>query len=541
MNQVVFIPSTKSKSSRKEKSSPPKADGGKGTAAAASTDSALAAAAEKKLSLSSSSKADASDEAFVASKGANKSSKAAPAPAPAPAPPTPEPAKPKKDSSKSGKAAASSDPASPDAKPKAGKDAKDTGNSSKTAASDAKADASDAKPNANKAGKAGKATNSPAPAAPAAPTPPPAAPDVAPKKATKVSSTSSKAAASSAPAGGEKPLLSSTAIDQMAEATLKEAEVAEKAASNPHTTFERRMGAALIAKIDSMKPDPKEKDKQVALIRKMDKNNDGELNKMEFRTAVRTELQVKADNKEIDEFFSALDADKNDSLDVNELKVAFKQIIDAARGAADEAALMRNKAAQIREKVAFIKGVAEATRACEHADARFAELRGVKGVDARIGEKIISRNLKVAEVMTKWDKSGDGSLEADEFRSAVLELGVEATPAEIDSLFVKLDTDGGGAIDVSELRTFVTKLTDAAKNAATEVKELEKSTLALRKAATKAQKDLTTLKTKEVKEAKEGELVADEAAKATQGAKADDKAKKKEEKAAKKKGAAAPS
>ena len=540
MNQVVFIPSTKSKSSRKEKSSPPKADGGKGTAAAASTDSALAAAAEKKLSLSSSSKADASDEAFVASKGANKSSKAAPAPAPAPAPPTPEPAKPKKDSSKSGKAAAS-DPASPDAKPKAGKDAKDTGNSSKTAASDAKADASDAKPNANKAGKAGKATNSPAPAAPAAPTPPPAAPDVAPKKATKVSSTSSKAAASSASAGGEKPLLSSTAIDQMAEATLKEAEVAEKAASNPHTTFDRRMGAALIAKIDSMKPDPKEKDKQVALIRKMDKNNDGELNKMEFRTAVRTELQVKADNKEIDEFFSDLDADKNNSLDVNELKVAFKQIIDAAQGAADEAALMRNKAAQIREKVAFIKGVAEATRACEHADARFAELRGVKGVDARIGEKIISRNLKVAEVMTKWDKSGDGSLEADEFRSAVLELGVEATPAEIDALFVKLDTDGGGAIDVSELRTFVTKLTDAAKNAATEMKELEKSTLALRKAATKAQKDLTTLKTKEVKEANEGELAANEAAKATQGAKADDKAKKKEEKAAKKKGAAAPS
>ena len=501
----------------------------------------MAAAAEKKLSLSSSSKADASDEAFVASKGANKSSKAAPAPAPAPAPPTPEPAKPKKDSSKSGKAATSSDPASPDAKPKAGKDAKDTGNSSKTAASDAKADASDAKPNASKAGKAGKVSATPAPTAPAAPTPPPAAPGAAPKKAAKVSSTSSKAAASSAPAGGEKPLLSSAAIDQIAEATLKEGEVAEKAASNPNTTFERRMGAALIAKLDSMKPDPKEKDKQLAFIRKLDKNNDGELNKMEFRTAVRTELQVKADNKEIDEYFSLLDADKNDSLDVNELKVAFKKLIDAAQGAADEAALMRNKAAQIREKAAFIKEVAEATRACERADARFAELRGVKSVDAKIGEKIISRNLKVAEVMTKWDKSGDGSLEADEFRDAVLELGVEAAPAEIDALFVKLDTDGGGAIDVSELRTFVTKLTDAAKNAATEMKELEKSTLALRKAATKAQKDLTTLKAKDEKEAKEGELAADESAKATQVAKADDKAKKKDEKAAKKKGAAAPS
>lgn len=502
----------------------------------------MAAAAEKKLSLSSSSKADASDETVLAGKGAAKSSKAAAAPPAPPAPPTPEPAKPKKESSKSGMAAASSAPASPDAKPKAGKDAgKDTGNHSKTAASDAKADASDAKPNASKAGKAGKVSATPAPAAPAAPTPPPAAPGAAPKKAAKVSSTSSKAGASSAPAGGEKPLLSSTVIDEIAEATLKEGEVAEKAASNPNTTFERRMGAALIAKLDSMKPDPKEKDKQLALIRKLDKNNDGELNKMEFRTAVRTELQVKADNKEIDEYFSLLDADKNDSLDVNELKVAFKKLIDAAQGAADEAALMRNKAAKIREKAAFIKEVAEATRACERADARFAELRGVKSVDAKIGEKIISRNLKVAEVMTKWDKSGDGSLEADEFRDAVLELGVEAAPAEIDALFVKLDTDGGGAIDVSELRTFVTKLTDAAKNAAMEMKELEKSTLALRKAATKAQKDLTALKAKDEKEAKEGELAADESAKATQGAKADDKAKKKDEKAAKKKGAAAPS
>ena len=56
------------------------------------------------------------------------------------------------------------------------------------------------------------------------------------------------------------------------------------------------------------------------------------------------------------------------------------------------------------------------------------------------------------QVITRWDPSGDGSVDKGEFRSNVFALGVVAEAAAVDALFEELDDDGGGSLDVAELK-----------------------------------------------------------------------------------------
>lgn len=55
-------------------------------------------------------------------------------------------------------------------------------------------------------------------------------------------------------------------------------------------------------------------------------------------------------------------------------------------------------------------------------------------------------------------------------------------------LFDSLDDDGGGSLDLAELKPTLKRLMDAAENAETEIKELSKSSVTLRKAAKTKQK-----------------------------------------------------
>ena len=48
---------------------------------------------------------------------------------------------------------------------------------------------------------------------------------------------------------------------------------------------------------------------------------------------------------------------------------------------------------------------------------------------------IMKRNLKIGDVVTKWDKDGDGTVSKAEFRANVAELGVAADKKEVDALF----------------------------------------------------------------------------------------------------------
>ena len=86
-----------------------------------------------------------------------------------------------------------------------------------------------------------------------------------------------------------------------------------------------------------------------------------------------------------------------------------------------------------------------------------------------LGAMILKRNLKIGDVISKWDKSKDGDVSMDEFRNSVVEMGVEAPAEEIDALFRSLDDDGGGSLDLNELKPTLKRLVDAAAAADLEV------------------------------------------------------------------------
>ena len=63
---------------------------------------------------------------------------------------------------------------------------------------------------------------------------------------------------------------------------------------------------------------------------------------------------------------------------------------------------------------------------------------------------ITKKNIKIVDILIKWDTSGDNVINKAEFRKHVVELGVEASAKDIDACFESYDKDGGGSLDESE-------------------------------------------------------------------------------------------
>ena len=331
-------------------------------------------------------------------------------------------------------------------------------------------------------------------------------------------------------------LMSSSEVEQLEQAVLRKAAAIDgQAISIQTSTFGRKLGAALVEKLypdltysaaqESILEEKKNKklDRMADLVRTWDKNGDGDISKMEMRSLMRSEMNIKADNDEIDAFFMTIDRDGSGSLDLDEMKLALMKLLNLSISAVGEAAELRAKAQQLREKAAFVKQVAEATRACEQTELRLAEFRSKglgKTVEAKIGEKIVYKNMKIGDVMKKWDKDGGGKLDKVEFREAVLEMGVDATAAELDEHFTKIDGNGNGELDAGEILAMLKRLTNAGLAMRDEEKELSNSSLSLRKVALKLQKDLDNRNAKEEKVAQEAQKAAAEATKAAEEARA---------------------
>ena len=302
----------------------------------------------------------------------------------------------------------------------------------------------------------------------------------------------------------EKPKdLSSAALFEAVKARMREADDADRQAEEVFSTFERKLGAAL-----------KKKGQKIAeLLRDWDKDGTGEVKKMQFRQKVRGSLGIKANNHEIDKFFNSMDEDGGGSLDLGELKPALKFLLDAAQGAEDEAARLRAAALELRDKATQTEAAAQATLCAEREEAELYRLKHELGPpDVQLGNIILKRNMKIGDVLTKWDPSNDGSVDKGEFRANVLALGVVAEPEEIDTLFDTLDADGGGELDVPELKELLKKLIDIAKEAQTREKELESTSLATRKVARQQQAVLREQEAAKARAMKEAEEAARKAA-----------------------------
>ena len=230
------------------------------------------------------------------------------------------------------------------------------------------------------------------------------------------------------------------------------------------------------------------KGKKIAdLVRSWDPNGDGDISKMEFRQNVRKMLGSKVEVKEVDKMFDELDADKGGSLDLAELRQAFKKLQDKAASAATSAGSVGEQAEFFRRRADLARRSVEPVRAHEKAKKELTKLQDNQSLGARIGSWLFGK--QIATVIAKWDKSGDGNLDRAEFRENVQGLGMGASNIECDELFESLDSDGGGELDVSEIRKAFKVLQDEAAQTKEQIKELKAQEADLKKAAKQAQNE----------------------------------------------------
>ena len=282
--------------------------------------------------------------------------------------------------------------------------------------------------------------------------------------------------------GSEELITSAELREQAAALEGRAKELEESADSIKSSTFERRLGAAVLAKTVG-KP-------LANVMDKWDQNGGGDLSQIEFRACVRNSLGLKAKNEEIDAFFVTLDADGGGSLDLAELKMALKKIRAEAAAADAEVDQIRSDAQALVTNAADVVAVAEATEACEADEARLAQLQDMRTVESRLGAKIVANGWKVADVMRVWDKNKDGSVSKAEFRKIVKEMKVEGTLHEVDALFDSYDSDGVAGIILHELQPSLKKFINAAQETKACLDEAGKAHTAARKAAFKAQRKL---------------------------------------------------
>ena len=156
----------------------------------------------------------------------------------------------------------------------------------------------------------------------------------------------------------------------------------------------------------------------VDLVASWAKNERVGINKMEFRQNIRRLLEQgggqRPNVKEVDKLFESLDEDGGGALDVTEVRGMLRKLKEAASDRLRESGEVKEAAAMYRARAGQAKDVANATRASEQADKRLDELKGKKSLDARLGEVLVQKAVKIGEIVNKWgghpDDGGDGQL-----------------------------------------------------------------------------------------------------------------------------------
>jgi Ca2+-binding EF-hand superfamily protein len=227
-------------------------------------------------------------------------------------------------------------------------------------------------------------------------------------------------------------------------------------------TLLSRFGGALAARNVGGKLDQK-----ASIVYDWDKNKDGKLSLMEFRQQVKGVGIAEQDVHKIDELFKMWDKDSSGFLEIDELKVAFKQAMVAYNAQQSDATELRERAAKMRQVARLAQEVMDRTVELEDEEKIFGQMRGARGatLEEKIGTKLAERNARI-DTLVKADSSGDGLMDRQEFRDFASSLIKGVEPAELDRLYGTLDKDGSGALDLAELKQSLHTLQGAASKAA---------------------------------------------------------------------------
>ena len=232
------------------------------------------------------------------------------------------------------------------------------------------------------------------------------------------------------------------------------------------------------------------------IVKELDINGDGSITKFEFRKTVRAILEKggkKVDVTQIDALFDSWDKDKGGTLDTDELLFALKKINEVSKNQKQMTAAFEAK------KIAQRAIAAEANKALETTikwEATVAEQKAAldeRPVGARLGEWLNSKNLKLADIMSRWDKDGSGTVDREEFIGVFKAIGFKGDVSELQELFRGFDRSGEGNLDKGELRAALHELEESNARLKALVKKLGDASNEKKKIAREAQVEFRRL------------------------------------------------
>lgn len=83
----------------------------------------------------------------------------------------------------------------------------------------------------------------------------------------------------------------------------------------------------------------------------------------------------------------------------------------------------------------------------------------VSTMSSKLGHILMRKNIKVNDLIKEWDRNNDGDISKNEFRVNVRKLGLEVVDGkDLDKLYDELDKSGDGTIDTAELKSALLQL-----------------------------------------------------------------------------------
>ena len=119
----------------------------------------------------------------------------------------------------------------------------------------------------------------------------------------------------------------------------------------------------------------------------------------------------------------------------------------------------------VRQKAEYIRDVEAQTKDLEKEEENLVHVRNTQPVKVQLGRLLVKNQMKISDVLIKWDTINDGEIGRGDFRKHSRALGVVASTEDLDACFDSIDADGGGSLDVDELRVAFKELAAQAKAA----------------------------------------------------------------------------
>lgn len=150
------------------------------------------------------------------------------------------------------------------------------------------------------------------------------------------------------------------------------------------------------------------------LLRSWDKNRDGEISKIEFKQAIRSQLQLKATNSQIDELFDSFDDDGGGTICIRELRPNLKALYELYYREKEKEERYRAQAAMHATLASDLSSALDATERSERVAEKLEALHKLdRCLAAQVGELAenkLAGGVTAQALATQWGADDTGHI-----------------------------------------------------------------------------------------------------------------------------------